>query len=52
MKKVNMSVKAQERRRAALARFTISKQRAKDDPYYAARKAQELAALEDRVGAH
>lgn len=51
MKKVNMSQAAQERRRAALARFKISKQRAKDDPDYAQRKAQELAALEDRVSA-
>lgn len=52
MKKVNTSPRAQARRQRALQRFTLnpSKLKADDANGYSARKAQELAALKQRLG--
>lgn len=47
MKKVNTSPRAQARRQRALQRFTVKPD---GSPEYAARKAQELAALKQRLG--
>ena len=50
MKKINPSYAAQVRRERALARFTVDKKRAAQDPEYAQRKEAELTALRARVG--
>ncbi len=51
MKKVNMSVRAQARRKRALQRFTLIPSKLKDDKNgYNERKHVELAALKSRLG--
>lgn len=49
MKKVNTSPRAQARRQRALARFIINPEPLNKEGY-AERKAQELAALKQRLG--
>lgn len=50
MKKTTHTLKQQERRARALARFTMNPKRM-DDKEYVARKEQERAALTTRLGA-
>lgn len=49
MKKINTSPRAQARRQRALDRFRVDRART-DDTAYTERKAQELKALQSRLG--